>query len=151
MRLTLHSDYALRVLLFAAVSKQQLVSTRQIGDALGISVNHLAKVVNRLGREGFLEIRRGRNGGFRLARDPASIRVGDVLRATEPDFHLAECFDAGANSCLMTPVCGITPLFAEARDAFLHVLDRKSIADIIGGPASARRYRELFGLTDGAR
>ena len=148
MRLTLHSDYALRVLIFAAVASEKLVSTRQISDSLGVSANHLAKVVNRLGHTGFLDIRRGRNGGFRLAREPKSIRIGDVVRATEPDFHIVECFDAKTNTCRLTPACGLTSVFQDARQAFLEVLDHKTLADVVSGPASAAKYRSVLGLAD---
>ncbi len=148
MRLTLHSDYALRVLIFAAVTSEKLVSTRQISESLGVSANHLAKVVNRLGHTGFLDIRRGRSGGFRLAREPKSIRIGDIIRATEPDFNIVECFDLKTNKCRIAPACGTTSIFRDAERAFLAVLDRKTLADVIGNPGSVSKYRSTLGIAN---
>jgi Rrf2 family transcriptional regulator, nitric oxide-sensitive transcriptional repressor len=145
MRLTLYSDYALRVLMYAATFSNRLVSTGEISDAWGISPNHLAKVVNKLGRSGYLSIRRGRNGGFKLARKPEEISVGAVVRATEADFRLVECFDMTTNTCCIAPVCGLNGALRDAEKAFMTVLDARTLADIMGGPAVLRRYRELLG------
>ncbi len=88
MRLTKHSDYALRVLVYVAAAEGRQVSTEQIATSYSISTHHLVKVVGTLGRAGFLTVRRGRSGGFVLAREPSEIRIGEVVAATEPDFAL---------------------------------------------------------------
>lgn len=145
MRLTMYSDYALRVLMYAAAYPSRLVSTSEISDAWSISPNHLAKVVNRLGHTGYLEIRRGRNGGFTLARKPAEITVGEVVRATEADFRLAECFHPPSNTCCLMPVCGLAGVLREAEKAFMKTLDSRTLEDIMGGPALVRQYRVALG------
>ena len=91
------------------------------------------KVANQLKRAGFLKATRGRSGGLELARPPEKIRLGDVVRATEPDFALVECFAPG-NSCLITPRCRLKGVLKEALQAFVATLDRYTLADLILSP-----------------
>lgn len=97
MRLTLYTDYALRLLMYLAVKPDALATIQEVAEAYGISRNHLMKIAQELGRGGFVETVRGRGGGLRLRTDPASIVIGDVVRATEDDFRLVECFDPTRN------------------------------------------------------
>lgn len=130
MHLTLHADYSLRVLLYLAARPERLVSTQEVSEAYGISKNHLVRVVQALGKHGFIEVRPGRSGGITLARAPAEISLGQVFRATEPSLHLVECFDREKNTCPIAPACGLKGVLFEARDAFLAVLDKYSLADV---------------------
>ena len=130
MHLTLHADYALRVLLYLAARPERLVSTQEVSQAYGISKNHLVRVVQALGKHGFIEVRPGRSGGLTLARAPAEISLGQVFRVAEPDFHLVECFDRKTNTCPIAPACGLKGILFEARDAFLAVLDKYTLADV---------------------
>ncbi|MEZ4380809.1 MAG: Rrf2 family transcriptional regulator [Nannocystaceae bacterium] len=145
MRLTKHTDYALRVLLYAATHSERMVSTEEISNAYGISANHLVKIINSLGKAGLLEVKRGRAGGLRLARTPEEISVGAVVRLTEPDFHMVECFDREANTCPIVGACGLIPPLDEALAAFLEVLDRYTLADVTG-PRQRAKYRRLLKL-----
>lgn len=131
MHLTLHADYSLRVLLYLAARPGGLVSTQEVSEAYGISKNHLVRVVQALGKEGFVEVRPGRTGGITLARLPAEISLGQVFRATEPDFHLVECFNKEENTCPIAPACGLKGVLYEAREAFLAVLDKYTLADVM--------------------
>lgn len=126
MRLTRYTDYAMRVLLFLGRQPGQLASIAGISRAYGISQNHLMKVVNDLVNAGYLESVRGRKGGVRLARPPADINVGALIRHTEDDFDLAGC-----GSCLIAAGCGLTTVLDEAMLAFLKVLDSYSLADVL--------------------
>ena len=130
MHLTLHADYALRVLLYLASHPGQVVSTGEMSEAYGISKHHLVRVVQGLGRHGFVEVRPGRAGGVVLARTPAEISVGEVVRRMEPDFNVVECFDREKNTCPIAPACGLKGVLFEARDAFLSVLDKYTLADL---------------------
>ena len=143
MRLTKHSDYALRVLLYAATHGEELVSTDEIATAFGVSANHLVKIINNLGKQGLLEVKRGRSGGLRLALPPEKIIIGEVLRLTEPDFYMVECFDSETNDCPISSACGLIGPLEEATKAFLAVLDGYTLADVIGPPRRAR-YRRLM-------
>ena len=133
MRLTRYTDYALRVLLHLAVEPDRLASIAAIADRHRISRHHLMKVVNDLGRQGFVAPVRGRGGGIRLARPAAAISVGAVVRAMEPELELADC----AN-CIIAPACGLSDALAEAMAAFLASLDAVTLADL-----AARRQGAL--------
>ncbi|MBL8151572.1 MAG: Rrf2 family transcriptional regulator [Blastocatellia bacterium] len=130
MRLTFHADYSLRVLLYLASHPDRLVSTVEISQAYNISRNHLVRVVNNLGKKGFIEVHPGRSGGIKLGRQPEEIILGEVIRATEPDFYLVECFDKRTNSCPITPACGLKSILKEAVDSFLQTLNRYTLRDI---------------------
>jgi len=142
MHLTLHADYSLGVLLYLAARPGGLVSTQEVSDAYGISKNHLVRVVQTLGKEGFVEVRPGRTGGITLARQPSEISLGRVFRITEPDFHLVECFNKEENTCPIAPACGLKGVLYEAREAFLAVLDKYTLADVM--KRSRRDLTDLF-------
>ncbi|WP_375768483.1 Rrf2 family transcriptional regulator [Archangium gephyra] len=131
MHLTLHADYALRVLLYLAANPDRVISTGEVSDAYGISKHHLVRVVQGLGRHGFVEVRPGRSGGVVLARPPAEISVGQVVRDMEPDFHIVECFDPATNTCPITPACGLIGVLNEATRAFLATLDKYTLEDLV--------------------
>lgn len=146
MRLTQHTDYAIRVLMFATSrhlreGPDALSSIREIAEAYGISENHLMKVVNRLAQEGLLHTQRGRNGGLRLARDPGQTRLGAVVRLVEDDMALVECFGEGS-ACPLTAGCHLARALEEARSDFLASLDRHTLADLV----PRARAREIIAL-----
>ncbi|HEU5199287.1 MAG TPA: Rrf2 family transcriptional regulator [Ktedonobacterales bacterium] len=145
MRLTYHTDYALRVLLYLAASPDtQRAHIQDIADAYAISSNHLMKIVHQLGKLGYIETMRGRHGGMRLARHPAAIRIGEVVRQTEEDFSLVECFDREHNCCVITPICHLRTALQEALAAFLSVLDRYTLADLSSNKVL---YQQLISIT----
>ncbi|HEY8706366.1 MAG TPA: Rrf2 family transcriptional regulator [Burkholderiaceae bacterium] len=138
MRLAEYTDYTLRVLMYCAAHPQQLVTIGELAERHGVSKNHLMKVVNDLARQGLLETTRGRGGGLRLLKDPATIRIGDVVRASETDFRLVECFDARTNQCTLAPTCRLKHLFDSALRAYFKELDGATLADIAGPTRSSR-------------
>ena len=97
---------------------------------MGMSTDHLVKVVRRLAALGYVSTVRGRQGGVRLARDPACINIGDVIRATEDNLDLVECFDPGSSECPIAPACVLAPALDRALDAFFAVLQGYSLADV---------------------
>jgi Rrf2 family nitric oxide-sensitive transcriptional repressor len=144
MRLTLHTDYALRMLMLLAVEPERRHTIEEVARRYDISRNHLMKVAQTLSQAGFLESLRGRGGGLRLERAPASINLGALVRATEDSLALVECFDEDTNHCLISPVCGLQGPLQQALRAFLAVLDRYSLADLIKSPVSVRKMRALL-------
>lgn len=144
MRLTQHTDYAIRVLMFATSlwGSERLASIREIAEAFGVSENHLMKVVHRLGQAGLLHTQRGRHGGLRLADDPARTRLGDVVRAMEEDMALVECFTE-RSTCPMTGACALAGALDRARAAFLAELDRCTLADLV----PRTRARQIIALS----
>ncbi|MBS1062687.1 Rrf2 family transcriptional regulator [Gluconobacter wancherniae] len=143
MRLTVHTDYALRTLIFLGTQPQTRVSIRDIAQAYGISENHLVKVVHRLGQGGFIHTMRGRGGGILLARDAKDICIGEVVRYTEDDMALVDCDGKNANGrpCALRPACVLRGALREALGAFLAVLDCYTLADLLTGQEA-----QLFGL-----
>lgn len=129
MRLTSFSDYALRMLMYAATAGDRLITIEEAARAFGVSKTHLNKVANTLTRAGYLKAVRGRSGGLMLGRQPESIRIGDVIRLTEPDFALVECFATG-NQCILTNSCKLSGMLGEAMASFHETLDRYTLADI---------------------
>ncbi len=137
MRLTVHTDYGLRVLIFLAAKNGEPATIPEIAEAYGISRGHLMKVVNALARLGYVETTRGRNGGITLARAPASIRVGEVVRQTEENLALVECFSKSKGAgCRIDGTCRLKGVLAEALGAFLATLDGYTLEDIVKGRAA---------------
>lgn len=137
MRLAEYTDYTLRVLMYCAARPQQMVTISELAEHHGVSRNHLMKIVTDLGRQGVLETTRGRGGGLRLLKDPAQLRIGDVVRASETDFRLVECFDPESNQCTLSPVCRLKGLFGAALEAYFQELDGITLADLAGPPGAA--------------
>lgn len=130
VQLTIYTDYALRTLMYLAINRARPVPAPEIAAAYGISAHHVAKVAKDLVRGGFLRSHRGRSGGLELARAPARINVGEVVRFSEPTLDLLECFDRTSSSCPLTGGCRLERKLHEARAAFMNVLDRTTLAEL---------------------
>jgi Rrf2 family nitric oxide-sensitive transcriptional repressor len=130
MRLTVFSDYSLRVLLVLATRTDNLVTISDISAAYGISEAHLMKVTHVLGKTGWIETVRGRNGGMRLGTDPRKLKLGTIIKQLEADFALVECLSE-VNNCVLTGGCGLERALLLARDAFFAELDRYTLADLV--------------------
>lgn len=146
MQLSLHTDYALRVLMALASADQQL-SVDDIAGRYRISRNHLAKVAQGLQTEGLVETFRGRGGGMRLARPADTITVGEVVRRFENLDAFVSCFSAGAG-CAINGVCGLKPLLSSALEDFLVRLDQTLISDLIPDPDAFRQRLQRECKTD---
>jgi Rrf2 family nitric oxide-sensitive transcriptional repressor len=134
MRLTAYTDFSLRVLIYLALHPEPRPTIAEIARAYAISRNHLMKVVFDLGRDGLVATTRGKKGGLRLGRPPGDIRLGEVVRRTEPDMALVPCFSPARQSCVITPACRLRAAMDEARAAFLDVLDGYTLADLVADP-----------------
>lgn len=134
MRLTQFTDYSLRLLILAATHADRLVTIEETSRLYAISRNHLMKVANQLTRAGLLKAVRGRSGGLKLSRPAAEIGLGEIIRGTEPDFALVECFGTG-NACFITPSCRLKGILGSALAAFLKEMDRYTLADLAMDPA----------------
>lgn len=150
MRLTVYTDYSLRVLMYVALRPDRLVTISEIATSYGISRNHIMKVVYELGVGGYIETVRGQNGGMRLAKAPQDIGLGEIVRGCEPDMALVPCFEPLHAACVITPACKLRRALQHARDSFMGVLDEYSLADLtenrealsaLLGPISAARER----------
>jgi len=130
MRLTQQTNYAIRILIYCAANAGRPVKVGEIARVFAISELHLFKILKVLVEARLVQTQRGRNGGVFLARSPQAITVGDVVRSTEENFHLADCFDPSTADCPINAVCDYNALLHDALDAFLTTLDRKTIADL---------------------
>ena len=129
MKLTSHTNYAIRMLMFCA-SKQELARVAEIADFYDLPQKFLFKILGGLTKAGFMETVRGRNGGIKLARPADEISLGDVVREMEENFEMAECFKQGEVTCPLVATCGLNGALREALNAFLSVLDKYTIADL---------------------
>jgi len=144
MRLTVYSDYALRLMMYLGLNVGKLATISEVSEAYGVSKAHLMKITHELGKQGFIETVRGRHGGMRLGRDAVSIKVGDIVRACEPDFAIVPCMEPGAVLvCAVQPACVLKRALASATDAFLNVLDGFTLADLLKPSAP---LRQLLGI-----
>ena len=139
MQLTQYSDYALRTLIYLAVTEENATIT-EIAERYSISRNHLVKVVHNLGKLGYITTIRGRQGGLRLAMKAESINIGEVVRQTEPNFNIVECFDCNTNRCVIAPTCRLKGIVGKAFGAFIDVLDSYTLADVTDNVEDLRRY-----------
>lgn len=147
MQLTQFTDYSLRVLIYLAEKKEGLSTVSEIAEYHGISRNHLVKVIHNLALTGFIVTTRGRNGGMMLSRPPVEIVLGDVVRNTEPNFDIAECFNSANNCCVITPSCGLKSIFREAQEGFINAMDKHTLADAV---ARNKRPGKPISTTKGA-
>ena len=138
MRLTQWTDYTLRVLMYCAATEGRLqpVTISEVAESYDISRSHLTKIVQELSAQGLLETTRGRGGGMRLMKPASEINIGAVVRATETDFNLVECFDPENNQCRLSSHCYLKGMLGQAMRAFFAVLDKVTLADLLAEPQS---------------
>ena len=139
MRLTRYTDNALRALIYIGLHDAAPSRITDIARRMGMSEDHAAKVIARLAELGFVTTLRGRLGGVKLARPATEINIGEVVRATEDNLNLVECFDAEHNQCPIAPACALAPALDEALTAFLAVLDRYTLAQLTDKPRGLQR------------
>lgn len=131
MRLTAYTDYTLRTLMHLAMHQDRLVTIQEIAELHDISKNHLTKVVHQLGMSDLVTTIRGRSGGLKLNKTPKEINIGAVVRTTETDFFMAECFDPSNTNCAYSTACGLKEVLANATAAYLSVLDQIDLEALI--------------------
>ena len=139
MRLTVYTDYALRLLMYVAQRPDRLCTIAEVAQAYRVSEAHLMKITHHLGRGGFLETVRGKGGGMRLAMAPSEINIGTLVRQMETDIDLVECFETGNNACQIMPACVLRGALHQALGAFLAVLDKYTLADLLRPKAELSR------------
>ena len=144
MHLTVYTDYSLRLLMYLAVKRDDRATVGEIATSYGIAKNHLTKVAHQLGLAGYVGTVRGKGGGLHLAKAAEQIGLGEVVRQTEGDMALVPCFEPLCAPCPIVPACGLRGALHEARQAFLAVLDRYTLADLVEHRAE---LRELLSVT----
>lgn len=130
MRLTTFSDYSMRVVMYLGIQEERLVTIYEIAQAYNISENHLMKVVHQLALNGYVETIRGKNGGLRLARDPKTINLGELIRKSEGDTGILPCLDT-TDVCCIQPSCKLMGVLREAQNALFDTLGKYTLADLL--------------------
>jgi len=137
MQLTRFTDYALRALVYLGAHRERLSTISEIAAFYDISEAHLMKIVHRLATAGYIETLRGKGGGMRLSREPHLINLGDVVRDTEDNMNIVECFDPTRQSCPLLPACTLKSVLTEARHNFIATLDRYTLKDVLSRQTAA--------------
>lgn len=130
MHITRYTDYCLRTLIFLALQGDRLATIQEVSHSYDISRNHLMKIVYHLGQKGYISSVRGKNGGIRLGLSPEQINLGILFQEMEQSFAIADCFDAD-HRCAIMPACHMKRILNEAMTAFLAVLHRYTLADLV--------------------
>ncbi|HEX4925295.1 MAG TPA: Rrf2 family transcriptional regulator [Bdellovibrionales bacterium] len=133
MRLTMFTDYTLRVLIYLG-NKGGRATVSEIAENFNVSRNHLVKVVHKMAGAGYLESVKGKNGGIQLTAEAFAKGLGDIVSDFEPDLHIVECFDREHNRCPIMGVCRLEKLLYSARDEFLRALNRHTLKDLVRNP-----------------
>lgn len=131
MQLTIFTDYGLRTLMFLAAHRDRLCNVREVAEHFGISYNHLVKVVHKLVQLGYVESVKGKGGGIGLADGAEKHRLGDLVRALEPNMDIVECFNRDTNTCRITGACQLKHYLFDAGQAFIAALNRHTLADAV--------------------
>jgi len=131
VRLTIYTDYLLRLLMYLAIKDDDLATIAEVAESYDISKNHLMKVAHQLGVAGYIETVRGRSGGLWLAKSPKNINLGEVVRRTEPDMALVPCFKPIDAFCAIQPSCVLRGALQRAQTAFIKVLDEYWLSDLV--------------------
>ena len=139
MRLSVHTDYSIRVLIYLALFNEKLVTIEDIAKSYAISKNHLTKVVHNLVKSGFVTSIRGRNGGIKLAREPQDINISHVVLKAEEDFNMVECLNSQTNQCVITGFCKLGGMFSKALDAYIASLAEYTLFDLVKSPLPMRK------------
>lgn len=147
MKMTLHTDYALRMLIYLATRRDRATTVHDVAACYGLSRNHLLKVALGLGRLGLIKTTRGRTGGISLAVEPGEINLGALVRRMEDDFALVECMQRDGGACIISPACRLGGVVREALDAYLAVFDRYTLADLVRNRSV---LEGLFGRSEAA-
>jgi Rrf2 family transcriptional regulator, nitric oxide-sensitive transcriptional repressor len=131
MQLTQYTDFAMRTLIALGLNPGEKLTVTEISNSYGISRNHLVKVVARLADLGYIETLRGKGGGMRLAKAPAAIRIGQLVRAMEAELGVVECLQADGGGCVIAPTCRLKSLLRTATEQFIRSLDEHTMEDVL--------------------
>ncbi len=138
MRLTRQTNYAIRIMMYCAANEGRLSRIPEIAAAYSVSELFLFKILQPLVENGLVETVRGRNGGVRLGKPAVEINLFDVIRVTEENFAMAECFENDATECPLVDSCALNSALREALNAFFGVLERYSIDDLVKARPNVR-------------
>ena len=131
MQLTKYTDYGLRTLIYLAMLPEGKRSNiDEISSVYDISRNNVNKLVHQLGKEGIIETKRGKGGGFALKLRPEEINIGEVVLKLENTMEVVEC---NKPACLISPACRLKGVVYEATRAFIEAMKQYTLQDLLTG------------------
>lgn len=140
MQLNRQTDYALRVLVFLAVSpKDSLVNLDAIAEKFNIVRNHLTKIITKLAKLNYISTQRGNGGGIRLNYETLELNLFDIMNNFETTFKSIDC--AGI-SCPIQGICRLEGILSEAESAYSSVLQGYKLKDLV--PSSNNEQKIIF-------
>lgn len=132
MQLTAFTDYSLRTLMYLQDNSQDSFSIKHIAEHFNISRNHLVKIVHRLSQLEYIETKKGKGGGIKIAPDSRKLRLGNLIACLEPNMNMVECFDPATNQCRLDGACQLKHYLKKATDAYICSLNQHTLEDAIG-------------------
>ncbi|MDF1757586.1 MAG: Rrf2 family transcriptional regulator [Legionellaceae bacterium] len=142
MQLTQFTDYSLRALIYISL-KKETCNIKNITDAYAVSYNHMIKIIHNLAKIDLIKTTRGKNGGISMAVDPEKINLGDLISQLEPNFDLAPCFNKEKEGCSIAPVCNLKCILQESQQAFMDVLSKYTLADVVGNKVELKSFLNI--------
>lgn len=146
MRLTKQTNYAIRMMMYCGAREPGALSrVQEIAKAYGVSELFLFKILQPLVEARLMETVRGRKGGVRLARPAGDITLYEIVRVTEENFAMAECFENDTAECPLIDSCSLNAALYKALNAFFAVLQQYTIEDLV---QDRPHMRALLGMME---
>lgn len=131
MQLSKFSDYALRSLMFLALNNEKLCNIEEMATNLEISEHHLKKIINKLAKTDYIISIKGRNGGVKLGKSPSEINLGDILKITEENLNIVQCFKNNDCCPYFSENCKLKGIINSSLSHFFNEFSKYTLADII--------------------
>ncbi|WP_409274533.1 RrF2 family transcriptional regulator [Neobacillus sp. SCS-31] len=134
MKLSSRGEYALRALICLGGNDDKLVPIGEISDKTLVPINYLEQLLLQLKRNGYVQSKRGVNGGYKLSKKPSEIVIGHVIRNLEGPLAPMGCVSITSyESCPLEEGCLLKPLWALIRDTVAELLDSTTLKDLLDG------------------
>ncbi|KEF37898.1 transcriptional regulator, BadM/Rrf2 family [Schinkia azotoformans MEV2011] len=134
MKISSRGEYALRALIYLGTKNNEVITIEEISDKTLVPVNYLEQILLQLKRNGYVQSRRGVNGGYKLSRSPDEINIGEVIRNLEGPLAPMGCVSVTSyESCPIEAGCLLKPLWALVRDTVANLLDHTTLNDLLKG------------------
>ena len=127
MQLSKFTDYSFRALIYLADKKDSLATVED----LDISEHHLKKIIHKLAKTNYVISIKGRGGGLKLGMEPKDINLGEILKITEDNLNIVECFNNPENCPLMTGGCKLKYIISNSLEKFIKEFSKYSLEDIL--------------------
>ncbi|MFT4415496.1 RrF2 family transcriptional regulator [Fredinandcohnia humi] len=132
MKISSRGEYALRALICLGGNDTKVTSIAEISEKTLVPINYLEQLLLQLKRNGYVQSKRGVNGGYKLSREPEEINIGEVIRNLEGPLAPMGCVSITSyESCPLEGTCLLKPLWALVRDTVAELLDNTTLKDLL--------------------